>query len=101
MLRFPLILLALALGIVGGCRDQDPARVVEEDAMAYFDCATVDVRYAGSYDALLEAQRVELYEVYSECGGAATYRCEVYDDGDFTTTTCCRFGEPACDGYEP
>lgn len=91
-------LLALLASPLGGCR-LDPVAIVTDDAREFFACDEVDVQYAGSYDTLGPGAAVELYEVYAECGGAATYRCEIFDEGVSSSTSCCRFGDPSCDEF--
>ncbi len=80
---------------LAGCRI-DPATLVAEDARTVFMCETIEVQYAGSYDASTPNTSIELYEASSDCGEEATYRCEIYDDGTSTDSSCCRFGEADC-----
>jgi hypothetical protein len=87
--------LAALAALLTGCRE-DPAALVASDARATFSCEGVDVRFAGTYDGPSPNTAFELYEVSTECGDQATYRCEIFDDGVTFESTCCRFGEPAC-----
>lgn len=91
-----LLLLSSLMLLPAACR-RDPIELVTADAQTFFACDEIDVQYAGSYDALEPDAAFELYEVFSACGGAATYRCEIFDDGVSSSTSCCRFGDPTCD----
>lgn len=93
MLR--LSLLALMVGVLG-CRQADPVDWVTADARDHFGCQDVDVQYSGLYDAPSDDRRVELYEAYATCGGAATYRCEIFDDGGGSSVSCCRYEDDSC-----
>ncbi len=93
-----LTLWALPLAL-GACREPDALSLVTADARAFFGCEEIEVRYAGSYAAPTPDTSVELYEVFAACGGEATYRCEIVDDGESAaSSSCCRFGDPLCDG---
>lgn len=75
------------------CRDNDPVAWVTADAQVHFDCDEIEVRYAGAYESTSDDRHIELYEAVAACGGVATYRCETFDDGASSSSSCCRFGE--------
>lgn len=83
------------LGVLA-CRQANPSEWVAADARAHFACDDVEVQYSGLYETPTDDRRVELYEAFAECGGAATYRCEVFDDGSASSVSCCRYEDDDC-----